>query len=574
MNLEDQVRNMILGSSRPPPPGLQRPTSPNAFNRGSQQQRRQLYQPNAHPAPPRGPQRNGQPHWRQLQAQYLDSIAAAELPRVEMTQYERDDKETFRKALEDVCIDVCNASKHLPKVSLQCFGSFQSGFASAGSDMDLVIVVQDSDASACFSLLENDLPRALEKRLLQIGYGARLLSRTRVPIIKVCQAPGMSLLSKLRQEREKWDDLDPDKKYFDLHLKKEREEDVDDDFGLPVLDDTAPKQPSPESPSPEHDTQTVRELAQTVKSSPERVATTDKPRREPWKRERTSGALDFPKDGVGIQSDINFFNPLGIHNTQLLRCYSLCDPRIRPIVLFVKAWAKKRHINSSYSGTLSSYGYVLMVLHYLTNIARPAVLPNLQQPWRPNPNCTPQSADVTSVDDFTVDFWRREAEITGAAAAGQLTPNRQSVGSLLAGFFTYYSSQGGYPQFHWMNEVISVRTQGGLLSKQDKGWTKAVTEEGEGKKVQHRYLFCVEDPFELSHNVARTVTHAGIVAIRDEFRRAWRILRARGNGEFATGYDGELMDAFVEQERREAKVKGFDIKDAESWPTLGALKGI
>nr|OQO26516.1 hypothetical protein B0A51_05908 [Rachicladosporium sp. CCFEE 5018] len=568
MNLEDQVRNMILGSSRPPPPGLQRPVDPNTFNRGgSQQQRRQLYQPNENPVPPRGPQRHGQPQWRQLQASYLDSIAAAELPRVEMTQDEHEDKETFRKAIEDVCIDVCNADpKRLPKVSLQCFGSFQSGFASAGSDMDLVIVVQDSDASACFSLLENDLPRALEKRLLQVGYGARLLGRTRVPIIKVCQAPGMSLLSKLRQEREKWDDLDPDKKYFDLHLKKEREEDVEDDLGLPVL--------SPPSPSAQTTNAADSILPQPTKSSPERVDTTSKSRREPWKRERTSGALDFPKDGVGIQSDINFFNPLGIHNTQLFRCYSLCDPRVRPIVLFVKAWAKKRHINSSYSGTLSSYGYVLMVLHYLTNIARPAVLPNLQQPWRPSPNCTPQSADITSVDDFTVDFWRREAEITGAAAAGQLTPNRQSIGSLLAGFFTYYSSQGGYPQFHWMNEVISVRTQGGLMSKQDKGWVKAVTEEGEGKKVQHRYLFCVEDPFEISHNVARTVTHAGIVAIRDEFRRAWRILRARGNGEFATGYDGELMDAFIEQERPEAKVKGFDIKDAESWPTLGAPKGI
>ncbi|KAK6430431.1 hypothetical protein LTR95_013414 [Oleoguttula sp. CCFEE 5521] len=571
MNLEDQVRNMILGSSRSPPPGLQRLIDPNAFNKGgSQQQRRQLYQPNAqqHTAPPRGPQRHGQPQWRQLQAGYLDSIAAAELPQVEMTQAEREEKEIFRKALED------------------CFGSFQSGFASAGSDMDLVIVVQDADASACFSLLENDLPRALEKRLLQLGFGARLLSRTRVPIIKVCQAPGTSLLSKLRQEREKWDGLDPDKKYFDLHLKKEREEDVEDDLGLPVL--------SPPSPSAKITIAANSMLPQPTKSSPERndtlniskntsdtpesatdpsVKNLNKPRREPWKRERTSGALDFPKDGVGIQSDINFFNPLGIHNTHLLRCYSLCDPRVRPVVLFVKAWAKKRHINSSYSGTLSSYGYVLMVLHYLTNIARPAVLPNLQQPWRPSPSCTPQSADISSVDDFTVDFWRREAEITGAASAGQLTPNRQSIGALLAGFFTYYSSQGGYPQFHWMNEVISLRSQGGLISKQDKGWTKAVTEEGEGKKVQHRYLFCIEDPFELSHNVARTVTHAGIVAIRDEFRRAWRILRAKGNGEFATGYDGELMDAFIEHEPVEVKVKGFDIKDAESWPSLGAPKG-
>jgi terminal uridylyltransferase len=47
--------------------------------------------------------------------------------------------------------------------------------------MDLVIVVQgfSQSAATCFSLFEADLPRALEKRLLQVGHGARLLSRTR-----------------------------------------------------------------------------------------------------------------------------------------------------------------------------------------------------------------------------------------------------------------------------------------------------------------------------------------------------------------------------------------------------------
>jgi len=47
-------------------------------------------------------------------------------------------------------------------------------------------------------------------------------------------------------------------------------------------------------------------------------------------------------------------------------------------------------------------------------------------------------------------------------------------------------------------------------------------------EVRQRYLFAIEDPFELDHNVARTVAHNGIVAIRDEFRRAWAILCAVG----------------------------------------------
>lgn len=498
---------------------------------------------------------------------------------MEMSQAEHDEKDAFRQALQRVIQDVCATDPgRLPQVTLECFGSFRSGFASAGSDMDLVIVLQDGTPyTACFSLLEDDLPRALEKRLLQSGYGARLLTRTRVPIIKICEKPDDGLLDKLRQEREKWDALPHEKKYPHLHQNEadgETEangnvaEDVNSTVGqtgtreVPLTDGNtahnasengsqtkAKEQPSGQSfqqqlqhppASNDHESSSKDDPNEPKQAYPRR----ELPR--PWTRERKAGPLDFPKSGVGIQSDINFFNPLGLHNTQLLRCYSMCDPRVRPFVLFVKAWAKRRKINSSYSGTLSSYGYVLMVLHYLMNIAQPPVIPNLQLPWRPNSRCTPPGTGRTEVDGWTVEFWRNEDEITDALRQGQMSSNHESLGSLLAGFFQYYSSQGGFPQFHWMGEVLSLRTAGGIMSKADKGWVKAVMEEGEGKKIQHRYLFCIEDPFELAHNVARTVTHNGIVAIRDEFRRARRILSAVGNGQHHLSPDGELFAEVVE----------------------------
>ena len=47
--------------------------------------------------------------------------------------------------------------------------------------------------------------------------------------------------------------------------------------------------------------------------------------------------------------------------------------------------APSRRINSPYHGTLSSYGYVLLVLYFLIHVKNPPVLPNLQQmsPTRP-----------------------------------------------------------------------------------------------------------------------------------------------------------------------------------------------
>ena len=289
--------------------------------------------------------------------------------------------------------------------------------------------------------------------------------------------------------------------------------------------------------------------------------------------------LEFPKTGAGVQCDINFSAHLALHNTQLLRCYSLTDPRVREMVLFIKHWAKKRGINSGYRGTLSSYGYVLMVLHFLVNVARPFVCPNLQQLAPPLPPNMPP-ADIerfTMCQGYNVHFWRNEPEIENLAQTKQLNWNQESTGSLLRGFFEYYAqggmmSNGSGRGFDWGREVISLRTQGGILSKQSKGWTEAKTivettaatadnanlmqqpvqnssvgqeaakPKGEVKEVRLRYLFAIEDPFEVDHNVARTVTHNGIVSIRDEFRRAWRILKVAGHGNVQENLLDDLAD--------------------------------
>ncbi|KAK3679326.1 hypothetical protein LTR78_000887 [Recurvomyces mirabilis] len=562
------------------------PLDPSEFQRGGQvagyYQRpqgppRQLYNPN-NASPARSSPMPMHHDVRSAQSQHLESLANVEIARVAMVAAERDEKEAFRERLESIVQEVCKADpERLPIVSLQTFGSFRSGFANAGSDMDLVIVLPDgSPANASLGLLEDDLPRALEKKLLQLGFGARLLTRTRVPIIKICEKPAESLLDKLREEREKWDYLDHDKKYPHLHEYDGNQQAGPNDISSALAGADGPARTNGASPNgaagilappqpvdgalsidANGTTNGATALAEAVEqlsvdesksgnaNKSEALAT--KPRRDnrPFTRERKAGPLDFSKSGVGIQCDINFFNPLGLHNTQLLRCYAFCDPRVTPMILFIKQWAKKRKINSSYSGTLSSYGYVLMVLHYLVNVARPAVLPNLQGPWRPSASCQLPGATRTECDGWTVDFWRNEEEIARALKAGQMSTNNEPLGSLLNGFFDYFSSMGNGPKFHWMQQVLSLRSQGGIQTKEEKGWVKAITEEGEGKKVQHRYLFCIEDPFELAHNVARTVTHPGIVAIRDEFRRAKRILMDIGFGREAN--DGGLFDELVEE---------------------------
>ncbi|ORY65506.1 uncharacterized protein BCR38DRAFT_457642 [Pseudomassariella vexata] len=309
------------------------------------------------------------------------------------------------------------------------------------------------------------------------------------------------------------------------------------------------------------------------------------------RKDRYHDKLEFPKAGVGVQCDINFSAHLGFQNSLLLRCYSYTDSRVRPLVLFVKHWAKVRGINTPYRGTLSSYGYVLMVLHYLVNVAQPFVCPNLQE-LAPDPGPTGTEIEgITTCRGRNVRFWRDEQEIQRLAGEGVLNQNRESIGYLLRGFFEYYANSNMMSTiqktgFDWGRDILSLRTRGGLLSKREKGWTGAKTvlqshtdppptptgtemqghlrspnpavldsmtmpdaqadpplspdriaagiptiqtsKAKEFKEVRNRYLFAIEDPFELEHNVARTVTHNGIVSIRDEFRRAWRIIRSTG----------------------------------------------
>lgn len=548
-----------------------------------------------------------------------------------MGQQERDEKENLRLSLEQICRDAIaqyewKKDKEFDAnvVALKCFGSLSSGFATHSSDMDLAILSPNS--SPALSSLESEIPRLLEKTLLDLGFGARLLTRTRVPIIKFCEKPTPELAQALLDEREKWEKErdSPSKPKEDRISTKEGDKESKSSKNFSGTDSTRANDSSekggetslasiPNSNDRAEDDAKSTKPGKHLDSSPKRDkanASKDVPRSdgelvylynlamdEGWYdaeerkiiknflsavdergpgsedpslqaarlelksltqilhryRAPTGKHLNFPKTGVGIQCDINFSNTLALHNTLMLKCYSLCDPRVRPVILFVKAWAKRRKINSPYHGTLSSYGYVLMVLHYLVNIANPSIAPNLQTTRKAAQDKSPGNDAI--IDGYSVRFWRSETEIQDLAHHGMLTRNSaDTVGSLLRGFFHYYAQQGFYSPrggFCWSKEVISLRTERGILTKQEKDWTGArtVTIEptspgGEAREVRHRYLLAIEDPFETDHNIARTVVHNGIVAIRDEFRRAHFIIQSVGRA--------EVKDLFAEAENREA----------------------
>ena len=197
----------------------------------------------------------------------------------------------------------------------------------------------------------------------------------------------------------------------------------------------------------------------------------------------------------GIDCDISVHNPLAVRNTRLLATYAKCDPRLREVAYVVKHWAKRRKVNNASEGTLSSYGYLLCLVHFLQT-RNPPVLPNLQA-LPPNWNGDPATAPLAPrrhdhlpnvvvchpVDGRPVDTYFYEppnGDYRALATFGRA--NQESVGALLVGFFYHL---GG--DLDMGEQAVSVRS--GVLPL-----SKLVKAEIDCWPMHSR--LSIEDPFE------------------------------------------------------------------------------
>ena len=150
-------------------------------------------------------------------------------------------------------------------------------------------------------------------------------------------------------------------------------------------------------------------------------------------------------------------------------------------------------------GTLSSYTWICLALNFLQT-RDPPILPTLQQ----QPNLQPK--EVAGVN---VSFDR-----TAEAYKDFGSRNKSSLGELLFHFFRYYGHELDFEQ-----NVVSVRL-GRCLSKVEKAW----------HLLQDNRL-CVEEPFNLSRNLANTADNTSMRGIHLELRRAFELL---GDGQLSS----------------------------------------
>ncbi|GMF50798.1 unnamed protein product [Phytophthora fragariaefolia] len=237
----------------------------------------------------------------------------------------------------------------------------------------------------------------------------------------------------------------------------------------------------------------------------------------------------FVSRASGIECDLCVENRLAQRNTSLLRAYASADPRVRMLAYVIKRFVKQRRMNCAAEGTLSSYGYLLLLIHFLQR-QDPPVLPVLQAlppNWPEEPNeklpsvlcrgpsdeLDPNATDGHSgIETYFYDpFAFREPNEKLAALNNFSARNTQSVGELLLSFLRYYGLQ-----FDATRDVVSVRRpDAGTVTKDEKRHTS-----------QWRFTtrLSIEDPFEVGYDVAHVLKGSRDKYIRQQFVRAYVLL--------------------------------------------------
>ncbi|RMZ78561.1 hypothetical protein DV738_g3819, partial [Chaetothyriales sp. CBS 135597] len=194
-----------------------------------------------------------------------------------------------------------------------------------------------------------------------------------------------------------------------------------------------------------------------------------------------------------VACDLNVNNTIALENTAMVKSYVDIDPRVRPLAMIIKYWAKRRILNdAALGGTLSSYAWICLTLNFLQTRS-PPILPSLQD----QPELQPHMLGGVNVSfDKNIEAYRE----FGSA-------NHASLGQLLFQFFRYYAFE-----FDYEHSVVSVR-KASVLSKEEKSW----------HRLQDNRL-CIEEPFNISRNLANTADDTSMRGIHLELRRAFSLL--------------------------------------------------
>ncbi|KAI7889115.1 uncharacterized protein EV154DRAFT_565762 [Mucor mucedo] len=248
---------------------------------------------------------------------------------------------------------------------------------------------------------------------------------------------------------------------------------------------------------------------------------------------RCSSTLLFTDSISGNLCDISIDRTLLYEREKLIEAYLELDKRIRPLINAILHFCQGHHIkNADGYPSLSTYSIIIMVLNFLINGLEYPVIPNLQNISRNN-ECDFEDCLFTKNKDIivTVIYAKRIRKMMFRYHTCVITQhngdsldiimenrtlwngqNIDSLGSLLIGFFQYYSNRKN------LTGGVSISRVGGSR-----------------RGLNYFHPVVISDPFLPINNISPDT----VEKIIETFYLAWEALTDEKNFEFICG--GKLL---------------------------------
>ncbi|XP_008280014.1 terminal uridylyltransferase 4 isoform X2 [Stegastes partitus] len=287
----------------------------------------------------------------------------------------------------------------------------------------------------------------------------------------------------------------------------------------------------------------------------------------------------------GLMCKVSAGNDVACLTTNHLAALAKLEPRLVPLVLAFRYWARLCHIDCQAEGGIPSYSFALMVIFFLQQRKEP-ILPVYLGRWI-------EGFDVKHVDEYhlagiALDMFvrwehrppsstenRNDARGEGRPKPEQNKPDDArysegltrltldlgkgvSLGQLWLELLHFYTLEFALEEY-----IISIRLKE-LLSREVKNWP--------------RRRLAIEDPFALKRNVARSLNSQMVFEyIQERFRTAYKYFacpQKRGSGAHQRNVKAGGQGAKPERvEKKETAFVNMEENDRKGESSQGAQRG-
>ena len=223
--------------------------------------------------------------------------------------------------------------------------------------------------------------------------------------------------------------------------------------------------------------------------------------------------IKFIHRPTGIHCDVSFKNRMSVRNTAYIRLCTEADARVRPLMLAVRYFAKYHGLAGGGGGLkMSSYALTMITITYLQQLDPPILRPVFELQSIPE-----LKQDI--IDGWNCNFSHELTKLK------PLKPNSLTVLELLNGFFLFITELS-------LPKVILCPVLGKVILKSELKTsypthisTDSFTIDPQ-RSLKTDSSLCVQDPFELSHNVCRNLPDKGALSFQAHCSEAHKITRS------------------------------------------------